>query len=163
MNNRLFPTIVAATVLAGLTSAVSAPVQVATAAVPFVNGLPRQSLAIAVDGLRSQKGMLQICLTRFPNHFPDCTDDPDGHKMTVKATRADNIAIADLPEGNYALAIVHDENGNNKLDTFAGIPREGVGFSRNPRITFGAPSFRSAKFVIGDDPAQQGVRMKYFL
>ena len=124
-----------------------------------------QSLAVDVVSLRSAKGALIVCLTRLPDHFPDCTGDPDRRHYTVSAAqaRANGITIADLPPGGYALALIHDENGNRKLDTFAGIPREGVAFSRNPPIRFGAPSFRSARFVIAGAPVEQDVTMKYFL
>ncbi|CAN5424377.1 hypothetical protein BH10PSE12_BH10PSE12_29130 [soil metagenome] len=122
-----------------------------------------QPLAIGVEGLRNTHGMLQICLTRLPDHFPDCTGDPDKRHYSVPATEAAKIPLADLPPGTYALAIIHDENSNHKLDTFAGIPREGVGFSRNPPIHFGAPSFRSAQFTVDGAAAWQDVRMKYFL
>ena len=68
-----------------------------------------------------------------------------------------------LPRGGYAIAIIHDENGNAKLDTFAGIPREGFGFSQNPAIRFGAPRFAAARFTIDGDAAMQQVRMRYIL
>ena len=124
-----------------------------------------QSLVVDVDSLRSTKGALIVCLTRLPDHFPDCTGDPDRRHYTVTAAqaRSSGITIADLPPGGYALALIHDENNNRKLDTFAGIPREGVAFSRNPPIRFGAPSFRSARFVIAGAPVEQDVTMKYFL
>lgn len=124
-----------------------------------------QSLAVDVDALRSSKGSLIVCLTRLPDHFPDCTGDPDRRHYTVSAAqaRSSGIVISDLPPGGYALALIHDENGNRKLDTFAGIPREGVAFSRNPPIRFGAPSFHSARFVIAGAPVEQDVKMRYFL
>jgi uncharacterized protein (DUF2141 family) len=136
------------------------------AAVLLVGAAPAdlpQPLVLGVEGLRSAKGMLQICLTRMPDHFPDCTGDPDKHHYSIPVSQAANIPLGDMPPGGYAIAIVHDENGNRKLDTFVGIPREGVGFSRNPPIRFGAPSFRSAQFPVGGGAVRQDVRMKYFL
>jgi uncharacterized protein (DUF2141 family) len=122
-----------------------------------------QLLTLHVDGLRTPRGLLQICLTRLPDHFPDCTGDPDKHHFSVPASQAANIGLGALPPGGYAIAIIHDENGNRKLDTFAGIPREGVGFSKNPPIRFGAPSFRAARFAIDGASVRQDVKMKYFL
>jgi uncharacterized protein (DUF2141 family) len=61
------------------------------------------------------------------------------------------------------MALIHDENGNSKLDTMMGIPREGFGFSMNPIITFGAPSFKAARFVVGAGESDQRVKMKYLL
>ena len=68
-----------------------------------------------------------------------------------------------LPRGGYAVAVIHDENGNHKLDTFAGIPREGFGFSRDPAIGFGPPSFAAARFPLAGDADRQQLRMRYIL
>jgi uncharacterized protein (DUF2141 family) len=59
------------------------------------------------------------------------------------------------------VAVIHDENSNNRLDTFAGIPREGFGFSRNPAIRFGPPRFAAARFVLDSDAEAQQVQMRY--
>jgi uncharacterized protein (DUF2141 family) len=68
-----------------------------------------------------------------------------------------------VPPGRWALSLVHDENANGRLDTFLGIPREGFGFSRNPRIRFGAPGFDDVAFAVGAAPAAMTVEMKYML
>ena len=122
-----------------------------------------QPLSLTPEGLRSGKGLLLICLTRRADHFPDCRSDPEGRRYVVPASQAEPISIGAVPPGGYAVAIIHDENGNRKLDTFAGIPREGIGFSRNPRLRFGPPSFEAARFTIGGAAARQTVRMRYFL
>jgi uncharacterized protein (DUF2141 family) len=50
--------------------------------------------------------------------------------------------------GEYAISIIHDKNRNGRLDTnFIGIPKEPFGFSNNPKIKFGPPSFSDAKFA----------------
>jgi len=121
-----------------------------------------QMLTIVLEGLRSQKGQILVCVTQSPDHFPDCTTDPDKRHFAVPVRRGP-IPLGALAPGDYAVAIVHDENGNGKLDTFAGIPREGVGFSRNPVLRFGAPSFQSASFPIAGAPVEQVIRLKYFL
>ncbi len=124
--------------------------------------MPVTDLHVDIAKLRSTKGMLRICLTADPKNFPACLDD--AHAVT-RSVRADAPAIlfAGLPRGDYALAVIHDENGNKKLDTFVGIPREGFGFSRNPVITFGPPRFSAARFTLTGDSEEQQVRMKYLL
>lgn len=121
-----------------------------------------QPLSIEVQGLRSMKGNILICVTRDAAHFPDCRDDPERRHFSIAASDAP-VALGQLAPGSYAIAIIHDENGNGKLDTFAGIPREGVGFSHNPAIRFGAPSFRSAQFAIAGNAVRQDIKIKYFL
>ena len=68
-----------------------------------------------------------------------------------------------MPPGNYAAALIHDENSNAKLDTLLGIPREGFGFSRNPPIGFGPPRFAAAEFAIAGVAETQQVTMRYML
>lgn len=47
---------------------------------------------------------------------------------------------------DYAVAVVHDEDGDGRLRTnFLGIPNEGLGASRNATGTFGPPKFSDAK------------------
>ncbi|MFB9048263.1 DUF2141 domain-containing protein [Sphingobium indicum] len=136
------------------------------AAVPLVMGAAAadraQSLSMDVQGLRSSRGNFLICVTRQADHFPDCRGDPDGRHFTVPAT-AGVVPLGRMEPGTYAIAIIHDENGNGKLDRLAGIPREGVGFSRNPAIRFGAPSFRSAQFAVTGAAVRQDIKVKYFL
>jgi len=56
--------------------------------------------------------------------------------------------IADLPKGEYALVVYHDENGNGRLDkNFIGIPNEPLGFS-NRYWPKGPPTFTKAAFKL---------------
>jgi uncharacterized protein (DUF2141 family) len=119
------------------------------------------SLDAGISGFRSQKGQVMACLTTRPQNFPNCQDDPNARRMTVPTRLASMLKFDDLPSGNYALALIHDENGNGKLDTMMGIPKEGFGFSKNPAIRFGPPSFKSAEVAITSGRADENVRMKY--
>lgn len=105
-------------------------------------------------------GQVHVCLTRSADHFPDCAGDPDAIKRSMPTSQAVRFAI-DLPAGAYALSLIHDENANGRLDTRLGIPREGFGFSNNPRIWFGPPSFAATRFLIPAGGAALNVAMKY--
>lgn len=133
---------------------------VALAATLPANGAPATSLDLAVTGLRSAKGMIRVCLTADPANFPGCIDDKRAITRSVPASQRD-IRILGLAPGNYAAAVIHDENSNARLDTFAGIPREGFGFSRNPRIGFGPPRFSSAAFAVGGVAETQQIAIRY--
>lgn len=120
------------------------------------------TLEVDFTGMRSAKGMLQICLTRDPADFPDCRNAAHAIRRTVSAA-SPRLRIDGLAPGDYALAVIHDANGNAKLDTMLGIPREGFGFSRNPAIRFGPPRFSAASFSVGTDAQKQQVRIRYLL
>lgn len=56
-------------------------------------------------------------------------------------------SVFDLPAGTYAIALVHDANGNGKMDsTKLGFPSEAFGFSNGARARFCQPSFGKAAF-----------------
>ena len=123
---------------------------------------PATSLEIDVAGMRSAKGLIRVCLTVEPKNFPGCTDDK--HAVTRSVPAGQHVIRFDgLPPGNYAAALIHDENSNAKLDTLMGIPREGFGFSLNPRIGFGPPRFSAAEFALGSVAETQQVTMRYML
>jgi uncharacterized protein (DUF2141 family) len=123
---------------------------------------PLASLDVEVTGLRSAKGVIQLCLTADADAFPDCKSGAGGIKRTVSAA-APRIRFEGLAPGDYAVAVIHDANGNAKLDTTLGIPREGFGFSRNPAIGFGPPRFAAARFAVTPGGETQQVRMRYLL
>jgi len=82
---------------------------------------------------------------------------------TVRAADAGSIRIHGVPPGDYAVSVIHDENGDGQLNKMLGIPREGFGFSRNPRIHFGPPGFEACRFPVTGAGAREVIRMKYLL
>jgi len=124
---------------------------------------PPNRLEVEVNGLRNAKGVLHLCLTRNSKHFPDCAADPAAIKQSVDAGRAKLVILNGVPGGEYALSVFHDENRNRKLDTVLKIPREGFGFSRNPTIRFGPPSFNQVRFNMPAGLSRQKLRMQYLL
>jgi len=121
---------------------------------------PVTRLDVAVDNVRSSKGLIRICLTADPDNFPGCVDDANALTRTIPAAMR-TISFPGLPQRGYALAVIHDENSNARLDTIAGIPREGYGFSNNAAVRFGPPRFAAARFAVAGDAEMQQVRMRY--
>jgi uncharacterized protein (DUF2141 family) len=118
---------------------------------------------VSINGLRSAKGNILLCLTANPKAFPDCSKDASATRMQVSAKQAANMRLTVAHAGSYAISVIHDENGNGKLDTAFMMPREGFGFSRNPKISFGPPKFTSASFPVVAGDTAQAVTMKYML
>ena len=130
------------------------PLLTASAAPPTVE--------VSVTGLRNMKGQILVCLTTNPKAFPDCSKDKGSVRMAVKAANAGDFTITAPATGTYAIAVVHDENSNNKMDVAIFLPKEGFGFSRNPAITVGPPGFKLASFAVTGD-TRQSIKMKYML
>jgi uncharacterized protein (DUF2141 family) len=114
--------------------------------------------------MRNTRGNLLVCVTANPAAFPDCSRDPAATRMRIPAANiAGDMRVTVNGSGTYAIAIVHDENGNGRLDTMMMMPREGFGFSRNPAIRLGPPRFADAAFAVGDAAVRQSVRVRYML
>lgn len=119
-------------------------------------------VAVEVRGVRSESGSVIVALygseRGFPNRFEQAL-----RKASVKVHdgRAE-ARFEGVAPGRYALCVVHDENGNGRLDTnFLGIPREGVGVSNNVRNRFGPPAFDDAAFVHGTAATVLEIRLRY--
>src|SRR5690606_17095923 len=69
------------------------------------------------------------------------------------------LRFADLPAGDYAVAMYHDRNGNGKLDSnLVGIPTEPYGFSGGGAAV-GASSWREARIRLVPEGAAISVRL----
>jgi uncharacterized protein (DUF2141 family) len=74
------------------------------------------------------------------------------------------VVVPNVPAGDYAAQAFHDENNNETVDqNFIGMPKEGVGFSRDARMSFGPPKWSSAHFIHQGAPSVMRIRMVYML
>jgi uncharacterized protein (DUF2141 family) len=135
---------------------------VATILLLLAGNASANELEVKLERLRNGRGSVHLCLTRVPAHFPDCGQDPAALKRSVPASVA-TIRFTGVHPGDYALAVMHDENRNGRLDTLVGIPREGFGFSKSPRVVFGPPRFDQVRFGVAEGFTRQTVRMQYLL
>ena len=126
---------------------------------------PASDVAVTgtVTGLRSSHGQVLACLTTRPDAFPDCEKDPEAHTLTVPAGDVVMLDFGRVHPGRYAVSLIHDENGNGKLDTRLMIPREGFGFSRDAPVGMGPPRFDRAAFAVDHEAVQLEIRMRYIL
>ena len=96
--------------------------------------------------------------------FPRCAEDAQTYRLVVPADEASVLRFHNVAPGTYAIALVHDENDNDRIDrALMMIPREGFGFSRDARVVMGPPRFDDAAITVGDTPLRQTIRMRYML
>ncbi|BDI59882.1 DUF2141 domain-containing protein [Qipengyuania nanhaisediminis] len=122
------------------------------------------SVTITVSGLRSDKGVVRACMTSSKSAFPKCRRDPDAHRAVIKAAPEMRIRFENVRPGEYAVALLHDENENGKADRVLGMaPREGFGFSRDAPVRMAPPEWDDAVIRIGSAPMRMAIRMRYML
>ncbi|MEQ8410305.1 MAG: DUF2141 domain-containing protein [Erythrobacter sp.] len=124
-----------------------------------------EEVVITVTGLRSAEGSVRACMTTQEDIFPKCIKDPASHRKVVKAADGTvTIRFTGVDPGNYAIALLHDENDNGKADRALGMmPKEGYGFSRDARVRMGPPDFEDAVFEHTDGRQDLTISMRYFL
>jgi uncharacterized protein (DUF2141 family) len=119
------------------------------------------SITFEIGNVRSARGKVLVAV---------CTQDKflkeacAYHGETPARTGSVSVTVPNVPAGTYAAQAFHDENANDQVDrNFIGIPKEGVGFSRDARINFGPPKWRDAQFVHSGAPATQRLRLRYMM
>ena len=117
------------------------------------------TLSVEVTNIKEAKGTIRVAL--FDNE-KDFLKKPL-HGKIVKASQ-DKIQVNfdNLPAGEYAISVIHDENENGDLDSnLMGIPKEGFGFGNDAMGMFGPPSFEKAKIKWDGSEMKVGVKIKY--
>jgi uncharacterized protein (DUF2141 family) len=102
-----------------------------------------ETLLVTVTGVKAGKGNIRVGV------FDDAHREgfPEGEFLySAEAPAADEqvtVEIANVAQGEYAIAVIQDLNGNKKLDrNFLKIPKESYGFSGAWKS--GAASFEEA-------------------
>jgi uncharacterized protein (DUF2141 family) len=100
-------------------------------------------LIVKITGIRNAEGNIRVAVRT------DETTIAAAQIATIDPkTLTAEVAFDDLPQGDYGVAVIHDENKNEKLDfTDFGMPLEGYGHSNNPAKRQGAPDFNETKFI----------------
>lgn len=125
------------------------------------NGQPLCMLKIHVTGFRNAKGRAGGTVFASPQGWPEDTSKALVHGG-FRIENGQATEVFQLPAGKYAVAVIHDENGNHKLDrNFLGIPKEGFGFANNPRVLMSAPSFEAASTQVSCPETDLDIRLIY--
>jgi uncharacterized protein (DUF2141 family) len=107
-------------------------------------------LTVVVDSIEKSEGKVLVAVydsdnfLKQPLYYGMAKVEQDVEEVTV--------VIENVTSGQYAVAVFHDENDNNNLDTGAyGIPIEKYGFSNNARGKMGPPAFQDCVISIEED------------
>ena len=105
-------------------------------------------LTIIVSDIQIMKGDILVLVCDKDNFMKGSVKSG---MASVKGNTA-TIEITDLPAGEYAVMLFHDENGNHQLDMGeSGVPLEGFGFSGNATSIMGVPTFDDCRITVSGD------------
>jgi len=118
-----------------------------------------QSMAV---NIRSAQGNILAGLFAVKTGFPFETEKAALRTYGVIKNGQADFIIDDVPYGEYALIMIHDENVNGKLDMLRnGIPVEGYGSSGNHIFNYTPPTFRMSSFRLKKRVMELAVKMNY--
>ncbi len=130
--------------------------------ISFVAYSQNSEIVVNVSGLRTEKGKCLLYLYSNKKGFPTDADKAINSATGTILNGKSTIILKDVTDGEYAIAVVHDENDNGALDTnFLGMPKEGVGVSNNAKGFFGPPSYDDSKFRLNKKSLTANITIKY--
>lgn len=113
------------------------------------------SLTVKVAGLENSKGAMVFALYNKDGSIPDQKFRNYYRKQSTNIVKnKSEIKFINLPQGVYAVTVLHDENNDGKVDTkfMLPLPNEGVGFSNYEDFGLNnRPNFNNASFILNKD------------
>ncbi|RMA64714.1 DUF2141 domain-containing protein [Ulvibacter antarcticus] len=106
----------------------------------------QNTVDLKITGFENNDGQAMIALYNSEDSF--LATRYKGSLLEIKNKEV-STSFSDLPDGIYAVSIVHDEDKNGKLNMIMGfIPSEETGSSNDAPANFGPPTWEDAKFEL---------------
>lgn len=115
----------------------------------FVRISMAQTVTIQFVGIRNAEGNIKVQVFNTAKGFDD--EKPIFVKIVPKTTLIGGklkAEVAGLKPGTYGIAVLDDENANQKMDYGFFLPKEGFGFSDYYHSTMSRPKFEQFDFIL---------------
>jgi uncharacterized protein (DUF2141 family) len=122
-------------------------------------------LTVLFDNIRCKEGKIHIFIYNYENQYPD---NPWRNFEINKQIVSDfGTLLFTIPEsfsqGKYAVSVLDDENENEDLDFFFGMPLEGYGFSNNVSPFLSMPDYDDLLFDLSGTKKTINLTLQYFI
>ena len=120
------------------------------------------TIVVSIEGFRNAAGHARIALFNREAGFPDSESAAYRKAVAdIDDARAE-MRFDEVPPGEYAIAMYHDENDDGKLNKCVfGIPKEGYGVSNNVTHATRGPRFAEARFQFDGVSRTVSIRVHY--
>ena len=111
-------------------------------------------LSVTIRGIESSEGQLMIAVVGSEAAF---NGESPAVLSVLITPRPGAIGFSTdaLPDGEYGIRVMHDENGNGDMDSnMVGMPTEAWGFSNNAMGNFGPPGWADIRFTLNGAATQ---------
>ncbi len=121
------------------------------------------TLKINLSNIRNNDGFIYVFLYQYKNQYPY---NPYKHYKVDKSKVKNGVLTAQISNlefrNSYAISLIDDENDNEDLDRWLGIPDEGYGFSNNVRPFLSLPKYSDLTFVFKQSKYTK-IKLQYVL
>jgi uncharacterized protein (DUF2141 family) len=125
------------------------------------------TIKIKVQGIKERPGKLYVQLFSKAGNIMDMQGKMD-KKLVMQVKEVDiqqdgqEVVFENIPQGYYAVFVLHDENGNQEIDFAPGwMPEEGSGMTNNNLKLNQIPSFDQGKFLLNKSSIEETIQMIY--
>ena len=120
------------------------------------------TIHVVANGLEHTEGQVLVALYASKDGFPSDTEKAIQRGVAQMDSTAATYTFAPVPQGDYAVSVLHDEDGNGSMKTAAfGRPAEGWGVSNDVKARFGPPKFQDAIFAALEDSVTVELNLRY--
>lgn len=117
------------------------------------------TINLIVKGAKPNVGSIMASLFDSPQAY--MREPLVESSAVVDASGNASIDFGKHEPGEYAIAVIYDENENGKLDTgLFRIPKEKIGFSNNAKGRFGPAKWGNARFMLLDSDLLISIELK---
>lgn len=122
-------------------------------------------LTVQLDNIRNNSGKLYIFVYNYENQYPDnpYLNFEIDKALVSKFGTLKYILPSPLVIGKYGISILDDENANEDLDLFLGVPREGYAFSNNVTPFMSFPEYQTILFDLDTEKKTIFITLQYIL
>ena len=118
-------------------------------------------IEVVVTGLENNTGQLMLSIHLGPEGFPE---DNMYRELIITdfSSPTYTVVLKDIPYGEGAISLLHDENSSGKMDfNFVHYPTEGFAFYKFYKVVLSRPSYEDVSFKITEPKMRVELKMQY--
>ncbi len=120
------------------------------------------NLIVIVKDLRNNDGVVLLAIYSSEEGFPGQSENAVQRQSVTIKNGVARAVFTDCAYRTYAVAVIHDENNNGKMDEgLFGIPVEGYGFSNDATGIMGPASFEDSSFNMSQQEKEITIKATY--
>jgi len=116
---------------------------------------------LTIQETENDTGVIQMLLFNNKEGFPG-TPEKALKRMSIPIkNKKATIILKGIEPGMYAISVFHDEDEDGEMKKNGiGLPLDKYGFSNDPTLIFGPPSFKKSSFEVKNKPIQVEINLR---